>query len=155
MMDAIYNRNLETWEGRDADELRYQIARLAGLKGYPREIVAVRELVRVLALCDDLLHVLRVVDDLAESATDCPSPARLRALIYEKRARALRRRCDVCCGEGFRSVPNLVTYRPDSLIVESQQPMPEMSWEEALEFTTRLPKQQTILSVAVPCGCRA
>lgn len=35
MMDATYNRTIEAWEGRDADELRYQIARIGGLKGYP------------------------------------------------------------------------------------------------------------------------
>ena len=35
MMEATYNRNLEAWQGQDADELRYQIARIGGLKGYP------------------------------------------------------------------------------------------------------------------------
>lgn len=154
MMDAEYNRNLERWDGADADELRYQIARLGGLKNYPREVVAVRELIRVLALCDDTLHVRRVIDELAESATECPSPARLRAMVYEKRAKSKRVRCHLCAGEGFRSVPMLVTYKGGSYQVESQQPMPEMGWEEADEFTAQLPPTQTVVSCAVLCQCR-
>jgi hypothetical protein len=156
MMNATYNRNLETWEGSDANELRYQIARIGGLKGYPREIVAVRELIRVLAICDDAPHVVRVIDELAESATECPSPARLRALIFEKRTKAKQNRCGSCAGEGFRSVPMLVTYS-GGYSVEIQQPMPEMSWGEAAEFAEKLaavPTNQTVLSCAVECHCR-
>lgn len=158
MMDATYNRNLDQWEGRDADELRYQIARIGGLKNYPRETVAVRELVRVLALCDNLPHVHRVIDDLAESATECPSPARLRAMLFEKRLKSKRARCHDCAGEGFRSVPMLVTYRERTYEVETQQPMLEMGWEEAMEFAADLVgvrANQAVLSCAVPCHCNA
>lgn len=153
MMNCTYNRNLECWEGRDADELRYQIARIGGLKGYPREVVAVRELIRVLALCDDVQHVHRVIDDLSESAPECPSPARLRALIFEKRTKAKRNSCLLCSGEGYRSVPLLVTYKGGSYQVESQMPMPDVSWEDADLMAAKLPAHQTILGAAVPCVC--
>jgi hypothetical protein len=157
MMDCTYNRTIEAWEGADANELRYQIARIGGLKNYPREVVAVRELIRVLALCDDTPHVLRVIDELAESATECPSPARLRAMVFEKRAKAKRNKCPTCAGEGYRSVPMLVTYR-GGYTVETQQPMPEMDWEEADKFAEMLAANptanQAVLSCAVACHCR-
>ena len=154
MMDCTYNRNLERWEGQDADELRYQIARIGGLKNFPREVVAVRELIRVLALCDNRAHVFRVIDDLAESATECPSPARLRALIFEKKSAAKRNHCPLCAGQGQRSVPLLVTYQSGSFTTEAEQPLPDLSWEDAAEFTAKLPPSQTVLSVAIPCNCR-
>ena len=150
MMDATYNRTIEAWEGQDADELRYQIARIAGLKNYPREIAAVRELIRVLALCDNRAHVFRVIDELAESATECPSPARLRALIYEKKAKAHRNRCEACGGEGVRSVPCLVTTG-NHYEIKSQEPMPDMPWLEAWEYAKKLPAHQMVVGVAVPC----
>ena len=156
MMDAVYNRNLECWEGADANELRYQIARIGGLKNYPREVVAIRELIRVLAICDDAPHAVRVIDELAESATECPSPARLRAMIFEKRVKSKRRKCETCAGEGFRSVPMLVTYREKTYQVESQQPMPEMSWSDAMQFNEDLAEvraNQSVLSCAMPCHC--
>lgn len=152
MMDARYNRDLDRWEGEDADELRYQIARIGGLKNYPREVAAVRELIRVLALCDNRAHVFRVIDELAESANECPSPARLRALIFEKRSKVHRKRCEMCGGEGVRSVPCLVTTG-SHYQVESQEPMPDMSWPDAMEFTAKLPERQTVVGVAIPCKC--
>jgi hypothetical protein len=153
MMDCTYNRDLDRWEGEDADELRYQIARIAGLKNYPREIAAVRELIRVLALCDNRAHMYRVIDELAESATECPSPARLRAVVYEKKEKARRKRCPICSGEGVRSVPCLYTFG-EQFEVQSSEPMPDMSWEQAMEFTAKLPPKQTVLGVAIPCQCR-
>ena len=154
MMDCTYNRTIEAWQGADAAEVRRQVARLSGLRNYPREKTGQGELIRFLALAENTEHMRRVIDEILESSPECPPPAKLRGIVFDLRPKSKRVRCATCAGEGYRSVPMLVTYRGNSYNIDQQQPMPEMGFDEAEEFAARVPAHQAVLSCAVACHCR-
>jgi hypothetical protein len=150
MMDARYDRKSDRWDGADADALRYEVARMGGLRKYPNEVAAVRELILVLAACENQRHVDSVMVAILESAVECPTAAQLRAVVDSKRPK--RAKCRDCDGNGYTTVPVLITYHGNSLKVLSQQRLEGLIMD-AMEWAATLPANQTVTTAAAPCHC--
>lgn len=61
-----------------------QIRRLSGLSFFPKDTKAVHELVNALRVCETDLQAARVITELLESAQECPAPALIRGLSYDR-----------------------------------------------------------------------
>lgn len=87
-----------------APEVMEQVRRMAGLKGYPREIEAQAELIRAACKNADRIETVRAtVDAIMETADRCPYPSELANAIYERTPKK-RRGCPACNWTGYEIV---------------------------------------------------
>jgi hypothetical protein len=145
-------------------EASQQIERLSGLDYWPRgeDNKPGRKELRLAAEVAESCEVLKaVVDDWVASQTQCPKPAELRRLIYDKNSQRKEQlsRCRGCGGNGAITVWRLVTYKGNSFVVEKSERIDVHSQEEANEFLANLARvattvKQTVLTAAETCYCR-
>ncbi len=147
-----------------ATEAAREIERFTGLDFWPRgeENKPARKELRLAAEVAESCEILKaVVDGWVQSQTQCPKPAELRRLIYDKNSerKELLSRCRFCGGSGCITVWLLVTYKGNSLVVDKSQRIDVHSQEEANAFMAKLAEasttvNQTVLTAAEPCSCR-
>lgn len=140
-------------------EAAEQLARLSILNWFPKKD---REAQRQLRLAAEHAHtesvLAAVVTDWLASQTDCPKPADLRRLIYEKQGDADSRKakCKLCMGSCFVTGWFLVTYKADGWSIKSSDKLQDFDVEQARDLGEKLiaaKANQAVLTAAVACRC--
>jgi hypothetical protein len=149
---------------QDIDGTKFQLARLAGLRGYPKDPVARGELVRVAcATASALDDVRKAVETVVNDWERCPVPSELRKLIFECQPPAPKRYCIACEGVGFIVSPYLITRERDQITGRMGKTVQKITRAEERELQPKLSDlyhgaalaDQEILDAAEKCGCRA
>lgn len=138
-----------------------QIQRLSGLNFFPKEAAAQKELRLALEPALSEAIAASVVDDWLSTATECPKPAELRRLTYDKQQDIVeqRRNCTICEGTGFVTNWYIVTYQGKSFVIKKSEKIPG-SYEEAMRLARVLAEplvgsdRQQVISGAKDCTCR-
>lgn len=132
------------------------LGRLCGLRGFPREKLAQRELRSALQTASSEQIAEAVVTDWLAESNDAPRPAELRRLISD-RSMTRKQRCGACGGSGWMSAFRLVTYWNQTYKVKRSERLDHLIQEEVLDLRDKLNtpgmERQAILSCALPCVC--
>ena len=135
------------------DGIEFQIKRLQSLRSYPKND---GELIRVAREYTPSVEALRsAITELVERETDCPRPADLRTMLFNRRPQG-KRRCELCNGVGYQLAWYLVTRTRDQNGYESvsKQPIsPDQARELRIKVGTNPLKPQSVLEGADPCSC--
>jgi hypothetical protein len=148
----------------DIDGVKFLLARLSGLRGYPREPVARAELARIACqTANELDDVRRAVDSILADWDKCPVPSELRKAIFEAMPPRPKIKCALCYGSGFLVDPYLITRERDPLTGHLKKTVVKITRAEERELAPQLSElykglalaPQEIVDSAVKCGCRA
>jgi len=147
-----------------AAEASQQIERFTGLDYWPRgeDQKAARKELRLAAEVAESCEILKaVVDDWMVSQTQCPKPADLRRMIYDKNSERKEQlsHCRFCGGNGSITVWRLITYKGNSFTIDKSERLDVATQEEANAFAERIAQSpgtahQAVLSAAELCSCR-
>lgn len=133
-------------------EAAHQMERLSGLDFYPREDGGKKELLSALQAAKTVEVAARAVTTWLEGQRECPKPADMRRLIWERQGEAEKVPVCQCGGSGWLTIYRLVTYKGRSLTIDHSEPL-NLDFEERLALREKLGENQEILSGAAACSC--
>lgn len=148
----------------DIDGVKFQLARLSGMPGYPKDPVARGELIRIAcATAPAIDAVRRAVDLIVNEFERCPVPSALRKVIFGCLPPRAKRQCVACEGVGYLVFPFLITRERDVFTGKSRKAAVKITRIEERELQPKLfalyagsaMSPQEIVDGAEKCGCTA
>jgi hypothetical protein len=139
-------------------EAMAQVRRLRHLENYPAEEGSELELVKAAANALNLEHCRRSIDEILQTAVECPKPATMRNLVrpiqawqvQKERLSCPRGRCD---GSGWSYVYTLKTE--ESRAEYNYTRSEKLTYEQYQDLGEKIDhKTQRIYSAVEPCPCR-
>lgn len=150
-----------------------QLKRIAHLPGFPREPVAIADYKAALCSLGEPGSIERLMDDVTHQdamrgdSPRAPTASELWRLAFDRKERQQRslKNCDLCDGQGVVTVWKLVTYFGRTFKIKNTETLHDVhGQEQANERIKNLmawleqnpqPDNQTILTAAKRCACRA
>lgn len=143
---------------------RAQLGRIGHLPGFPESPLAIRDYIGILCRMGTQEGIERLMDEIVAAEWErCPTAHQLGTIGHNLREARKQKKatCKICEGTGAVIIWNLVTYYGNSLKVQSQERLTDItSQEQAMNFARQIAEnpgtnRQMVLSAAERCGCLA